>query len=350
MANQTHNAQTSRSGGAGCFTLIVLIVLTIVAMKAFPPIQPHVQLPAEALPSPEHPIVLYSIPGLGPVYLTNTFITWAIAYIAVLVMGYVVGRRVKQALATGNYVIDGFSGVIVSLLEVIYNLTEATAGKWARKIFPYFATITLLVLVVNWMELLPGIDSIGLLHESEHGYPVKPLLGGALYTLVKPSGDQAHGPGNVTPEGMHGAGHAAEPRYALVPFFRVASTDLNFTLALALVAVTMTQVFGLQAQGAHYLEKFFNFRALVTKPGMGMLDFAVGLLEIVSEISKILSFSFRLFGNIFAGSVLLFVMGTLAPMILFGFYGMELFVGLIQAFVFGMLAMVFMAQATQAHH
>jgi len=96
------------------------------------------------------------------------------------------------------------------------------------------------------------------------------------------------------------------------------------------------------------MEKFFNFRALLRGP-MGLLDFAVGLLELISEFSKILSFSFRLFGNIFAGSVLLFVMGALMPPILFGFYGLELFVGLIQAFVFGMLTMVFMAQATQHH-
>jgi F-type H+-transporting ATPase subunit a len=86
-------------------------------------------------------------------------------------------------------------------------------------------------------------------------------------------------------------------------------------------------------------------------PVFGLIDFAVGLLEIVSELAKILSFSFRLFGNIFAGSVLLFVMGSLVPVVVqSGFLMLEFFVGLIQAIVFGMLTMVFMAQATQSHH
>jgi F-type H+-transporting ATPase subunit a len=90
--------------------------------------------------------------------------------------------------------------------------------------------------------------------------------------------------------------------------------------------------------------------AIFKRPVFGVIDFGVGLLELISEISKILSFSFRLFGNIFAGSVLLFVIGTLIPVFVQSlFLGLEFFVGLIQAVVFGMLTMVFMAQATQGH-
>jgi F-type H+-transporting ATPase subunit a len=98
------------------------------------------------------------------------------------------------------------------------------------------------------------------------------------------------------------------------------------------------------------LTKFINVKGIFTRPIFGVIDFGVGLLETISEISKILSFSFRLFGNIFAGSVLLFVIGTLVPVFAQSiFLLLEFFVGLIQAFVFGMLTMVFMAQATQGH-
>jgi len=121
-------------------------------------------------------------------------------------------------------------------------------------------------------------------------------------------------------------------------------------LALALISVFMTQVFGIAAQKTGHITKFLNFRALVTKPVMGAMDFAVGLLELIGEFAKILSFTFRLFGNIFAGQLLLFVVGSLVSFIIpTGLYLFELFVGLIQAYVFSMLTLVFMSQATEAH-
>ena len=131
---------------------------------------------------------------------------------------------------------------------------------------------------------------------------------------------------------------------------RVLSTDLNFTLALALVSMTMVQVIGVRSLGLKYFTKFFNVSGIFKRPIFGVIDFAVGLLELISEFSKIISFSFRLFGNIFAGSVLLFVIGTLVPAFAQSlFLLLEFFVGIIQAVVFGMLTMVFMAQATQGH-
>ena len=134
------------------------------------------------------------------------------------------------------------------------------------------------------------------------------------------------------------------------PFFRPVSTDLNFSFALALVAVVMVQVVGFRSQGIAYLWKFWNVGTLFSKPIFGFIDFAVGLLEMISEFSKILSFAFRLFGNMFAGAVLLFVIGSLVPVFAQSlFYLLEFFVGMIQAYVFGMLTMTFMAQATQGH-
>jgi len=231
------------------------------------------------------------------------------------------------------------SGAVEALLEALYNLTEGTAGKWTRAIFPWFATITLLVLVVNWMELVPFVDSVGILHESEHGYAVQDL--GWAATIVQ------------SPESVHGEELHGE-QYGLIPYVRVTSTDLNFTVALALIAVFMVQVIGFRAQGVSYLTKFFNVKTFFSVPIFGIIDFVVGLLELISEFSKILSFAFRLFGNIFAGSVLLFVMGSLLGSGGFGFgqvafLMLEFFVGLIQAIVFGMLTMTFMAQATQSH-
>jgi F-type H+-transporting ATPase subunit a len=140
--------------------------------------------------------------------------------------------------------------------------------------------------------------------------------------------------------------------YVIVPFFRGISVDLNFTLAIALISVIMTQVIGFQAQGFGYLSKFFNFRNMFKVPFFGAMDFLVGLLELISELAKVVSFSFRLFGNMFAGVVLVAIVASLLgkisilPSMIMMF---ELFMGIIQAFVFGMLTMVFMAQATQGH-
>jgi F-type H+-transporting ATPase subunit a len=114
--------------------------------------------------------------------------------------------------------------------------------------------------------------------------------------------------------------------------------------------VAATQYFGFKALGAGYLRKFFNFNAdKIAKNPLSALDFVVGILELVSEIAKTLSFAFRLFGNIFAGQVLLFVIGFLLPVALFAIYGLEFFVGTIQAVVFGLLTLTFMAGATQHH-
>jgi F-type H+-transporting ATPase subunit a len=140
--------------------------------------------------------------------------------------------------------------------------------------------------------------------------------------------------------------------HIVTPFVRAAATDLNLTLGLGLFAFVAIQVFGTQALGIGYFTKFINLPALgdVARKPMGAMDFIVGLLEIISEAAKIVSFGFRLFGNIFAGQVLLFVMSflvaTLLPAI---FYGLEMFVGFIQAFVFAMLLLVFSAIAMEGH-
>ncbi len=307
------------------YFVLAFIILGFFASQAYSPVLPHIQLPAEKLSHTP----LFTLPGIGDFYLTNTLTAMVIADIILLL----IALAVRRAATSGSLIPKGISGALEAFLEVIYNLTESTAGKWTKTIFPFFATITLLVLVVNWMELIPGVDSIGILEHSEHGYPVKEVLPG-VSTIMKVA------------EGEHAAGD----QFALVPYIRVLSTDLNFTVALALIAVVMVQVVGVKAQGARYFSKFLNVGGLFSRPIFGVIDFGVGILEMISEISKILSFSFRLFGNIFAGSVLLFVIGTLVPVFAQSLFLMlEFFVGLIQAVVFGMLTMVFMAQATAGH-
>lgn len=333
--------------------ILVTIVVGVVATRFVPPIRPHVQLPAERLS--HHP--LFTLPGVGEIYLTNTLVATLLVDLVLLLVAFAVQRAVRQAVQSGNLVPRGVTGVVEAVLEAVYNITESTVGRWAGFVFPFFATILLMVLVANWMELLPGVDSIGFLEPvAEHGYPVREILPGVA-GIVQPAAEEAHHEGG----------------YALIPWVRVASTDLNFTVALALISVFMTQVLGFRALGVGYLGKFFRFGSLIHpiveafRPQteglsfgkrlraffgaffMGLIDFGVGILELISEFSKILSFSFRLFGNIFAGSVMLFVIGTLLPAVQSIFLLLELFVGLIQALVFGMLTMIFMAQAVHHH-
>ncbi|MGC8856975.1 MAG: F0F1 ATP synthase subunit A [Anaerolineae bacterium] len=295
------------------------------------PTMPGVFLPGERLS--EKP--LFTIPGIGPFYSTNTTTGLLLADLVILLIAIAVTRGVRS----GKLVLTGFAGAVEAMLELLHGMTEGTAGKWTRTIFPWFATITLLVLASNWLGLLPGVETIGLIHEGHGRYAVRDLgtIGGLKIQTIWANEHSAEG----------SAEHAGA---SLIPFMRPVSTDLNFTFALALVAVVMVQVMGFRSQGVGYLTKFWNTKTLFSRPIFGVIDFGVGLLELVSEFSKILSFAFRLFGNMFAGAVLLFVIGSLVPVFAQSiFYLLEFFVGLIQALVFGMLTMVFMAQATQGH-
>ncbi|RMG88171.1 MAG: hypothetical protein D6712_04195 [Chloroflexi bacterium] len=166
--------------------------------------------------------------------------------------------------------------------------------------------------------------------------------------------DEAHGD-------EHGGEHAefhVDPNdpeqrkawpFVVLPYIRSPSTDLNMTLALALCAMAMVQVIGFQALGLGYLRKFFAFENLFKSP-LGAIDVFVGLLELIGEFAKVLSFAFRLLGNIFAGSILLFVMSFLVTVLPWPFFMLEFFVGIIQALVFALLTAIFMSLATVSHH
>ncbi len=308
--------------------VLVLMIAGFILGGIFVPVQPEIAVAAEKLI--EEPIAENFL-GLGPLYLVNTMPTLVVTLVLLVVIAFFANRSLKKSQNT-DLVPRGIGNVVEAILEMLYNLTEGSAGKYAKMIFPWFATIMIYVLFANLLKLIPGFESIGVLHPAHgEGHAVAAIGGGWA---------------NLLPEKVEEGG------YILAPFFRGISVDLNFTASLAIISVVMIQVIGFRAQGLGYLSKFFNTRRMFKVPFFGAMDFLVGLLELISEISKILSFAFRLFGNMFAGIVLVAIVAgllgkfSILPAMIMMF---ELFVGVIQAFVFGMLTMVFMAQATQGH-
>lgn len=309
--------------GVNRWIVLVLIVLNFIFARQFPPIAPHVQLPAE-------PIFPLTLPVVGEFVVTNTIIATLIADVVLFVLAFFVWRSIRR----GNQILTGITGVVEALTDALFSLSESTAGKWGKSIFVWMATIVFLVLIVNWTELIPGVDSVGLF-EADHIARPEECTFDSFYIgsleIVSVGGEPACSAG-------------------VIPFVRVASTDLNFTIALAIISVAATQMIGIRALGVSYFTKFFNTKTLFTAPMFGVINFLVSLLEAILEFAKILSFGFRLFGNIFAGSILLFVVGTLAPVFLqSGVLLFEWFVGIIQAIVFGLLTLIFMSLATVSH-
>ncbi len=308
--------------GVNRWIILGLIVLSVIGNAVIAkPIQPHIQVAPESVMHEP----LFTLPVIGDFYLTNTLVAMLLVDLVIIIIALLVRRGSRR----NGLEPKGIAGAFEMIVEMLYNMTESSAGKYAKKIFPWFATILILVLFANLIKLLPGFETVGILEHSEHGYAVE-SIGGNWFKLVGEEG--------------------AENGYVLTSFFRALSTDLNFTLALALIAVVMTQVIGVQAQGFKYFSKFINFTTMFKKPFFGFMDFIVGLLELISEFSKILSFTFRLFGNMFAGMVLMALVGAMIPVFVPSMIMMfELFIGAIQAYVFGMLTLTFMAMATQGH-
>lgn len=230
---------------------------------------------------------------LGSFKITNSLLTSWIAILFLSVFAFLATRQLKKI--PGN--LQQIAEIVV---EGIYGIFSSILGKKVATFFPIIATIFLYIIILNWLGLLPGVGTIGL-HKIENSHQV------------------------------------------FVPLFRAGTADLNTTLALSIFAMILIQITGFKSLGIRYLQKFFNF----TNP----INFFVGILELISEFSKVISFAFRLFGNIFAGEVLLTVIAFLIPIIApIPFMGLELFVGFIQALVFSMLTAVFLSLATVEEH
>jgi F-type H+-transporting ATPase subunit a len=312
--------------------ILALIVLELWLARIFPPFKPAVELAAEPLTD------YVSIPILGRLAFTNTMFTVLVADLILILAAFAVYRAYKS----GVEVPTGIAGIFEMIVEGIYNLVESVAGsRWARTIFPLVATILIMVITVNFMKILPGMEAIGLMHhvkEGAAGYERQDL--GPVSILTEP------------PEGQYG-------EYHVIPFLRPVATDLNFTMSIAIITLAAVQIIGMRAGGPTYLTKFFNLKPFfrmwaAEKLGafdllMPFIDIFVGILELIAEFARILSFTFRLFGAMFAGAILLGVTGALFLVGQMPFFFIEIFFGAIQAFVFAMLALVFMTMATQTH-
>ncbi len=242
--------------------------------------------------------------------VTNSMLNAYIAVAFFILIAIVASRR-------KSLVPKGIHNIIEALVEFAQNeIQKVTEDKRKTKQFlPLVATIFFFVLFSNWLGLLPGTGSIGIW------------------------------------EVMHG-------ELELVPLLRPATSDLNMTLAIAVLAIASTHFAGMRELGIfHHISKFLNFRGIVLafKKGpmaviISFVEFFIGLIEIIGEFAKTLSLSLRLFGNVFAGEVLMTVMLSLVSLVVpIPFIFLELLVGIIQATVFAMLTLAFLVVATMSH-
>lgn len=236
-----------------------------------------------------------------PIFHINEFVVTNSLLTAFLVVITFLFVALKYYLDSKRDPKTRFYYFIHFIIRSIYALFESVLGEKTKYFFPLLLSFFLFIILQNWFGLMPGIGSI-LIRVYEHG------------------------------------------EYHFFPLFRGGNADLNTTFVLGITSVIMIQVFGIRFLGLKgYLKKFINF----TNP----INFFLGILEILSEFSKILSFSFRLFGNIFAGEVLLTIVAFLVPILAsFPFIILEVFVGFIQALVFSMLTSVFISGAIAKHH
>lgn len=236
------------------------------------------------------PLALFHI-GSFPV--TNTLVATFVVSVLLITFAFFFGRSLKMRPS-------GFQAVIELIITYPYEFARQTLGndKVTERIYPVIMTIFLVVLLQNWFGLLPITEGIGMVsHESHH----------------------------------------------VIPYVFSGSTDLNFTLAIALIAFLTVEFFGITTLGfLKYGRKFLNFSSPIA--------FSVGIIELISEVARLISFSFRLFGNVFAGKVLILVIMAFVPYVLpVPFLGFELFVGFIQAAIFALLTLFFTKVAIEAH-
>lgn len=330
---------------------ICLVLMIIFGSFLIPPVLPTIQLPGEVVVKwPGGSEFLGGLFGSG---LTNTYIATLLTYAVIIIMVLALKPRSR----TADEVPTGFYNFFEMIIEGAYGYVQGASGKWAKNFFPFFMTFILFILVANWMELIPGIDSIGVKEDLVHHNVElaeetaeaqgEHLTEAQVEAIATESGQEG---GKYVGLFLLRAEEDEEAGQQVVPFVRAAATDLNFTIALALISVVITQYYGLKALGAGYLRKFWAYDAdKISRNPLGLMDVAVGLLELISEIAKILSFSFRLFGNIFAGQVLLFIISFLVGVAYLAVAGFEFLIGLLQALIFAVLTLTFMAGAIVSH-
>jgi F-type H+-transporting ATPase subunit a len=277
-------------------------------------------------------LVAEKIFDLGPLPVTNALLTTWLVLVLITLFAIIFRLRLKKQPR-------GIQNIVEAIVGGFENLIDSVTGslKQTRKFFPFIVTIFLFVLLNNWAGLIPGVGAVGIFHETE-------VTAETSATPEEHLAEASTEPATHAEESTENAEHSSEHGPKFTPIFRAGTADLSFTLALAFIAVILVQIMGVTTLGAwHYFSRFINFK--------NPIHFFVGILEIVSEFSKMISFSFRLFGNVFAGEVLLTVIISLAPYVIpMPFYGLEIFVGAIQALVFAALTLVFFKMATVSEH
>ena len=247
------------------------------------------------LPTPEVHLAPQEVFSVGGFAVTNTLLSaWLTSLVIVLLFG--VGTR-RMALVPGR-----MQGFLEFFIEALYGFIRGIAGeRYAKPFFPILATIFIFVAFNAWMALLPIYPNVGFMGETEEGR-----------------------------------------RYVATHIFRSAGTDINMPLALAVISFLFFEVWGFRAHRAGYLREFFRF-------GNPIQTF-IGLLELISHFIRVISFTFRLFGNMLAGEIVLFMMTFLTIFITpIVFYGLEILVGGVQALVFMGLTLVFAVMAVASH-
>ncbi len=304
---------------AGCLTKaviggIVILGLAIVSLLFLPSPEPHVHLPAEEV---------FDISGFP---VTNCIIASWLAIVVLLAMFIVGTRRMKL-------VPKGFQNLIEWIYETLYNFAEQAAGPHkARLFFPLFATIFLYVVMAAWLSLIPGFDMFGWVAEESE-------IKGAF------------------------AGEIKDIDLIETPWLRKANSDINFPLAMAVIAFFSWTYWAIRMIGIREYSKQFikmdnitkgmkllskgDFKSAPMTFFMGGVDMFVGFLEFLSRLIQIISLTFRLFGNMLAGAILILVILYLVPwFVAIPFYGLELLFGFVQALIFAGLTLVFSVIAT----
>lgn len=265
------------------------------------------------------PISAEKIFHLGPLPVTNSVLTGSVVAVIFLILAVAL-RRPKPGTPRG------LQNAAEALLEFMLGFMDQVthSREKSKRFLPIAGTLFLFILLSNWLGLMPGVGTFG------------------IY------------------EYMHGA-------LELVPIFRPATSDLNMTLAMGITAVIVSHIFGMMTIGFFkHWNKFFQFgtvwrairKAFSAKPAdaiigifTALVEFAVGLIELISEAAKMVSLSLRLFGNIFAGEVLIHVLSSLFAFVMpTPFMFLEVIVGVVQALVFSMLTLVYLTIATDEPH
>ena len=311
------------------------------------------------------------VKGITNTYITNTMIATWLAIIVLIVFAWLVNKN-KNPIPNR---LQGFAEIV---MEFFITLIGGIVGKTqVKKFFPLIMTIFLFIVIANWMGILPGYGTIGWIetpeiikshlshgdsssdehseHDDSHDskyedvHLAKFVKSGPVYT--QPFGsvkEEISLTCGLDPAHCESTKELTNPNVQagrLSPYLRSANTDVNTTLAIALVAMVMIHWWGLSTLGPlTHIGKFINFKE-------GPTGFVVGIIEAISEVARLISFTFRLFGNIFAGEVLLIVVAFLIPLTgILVFLFLEVFVGVVQAFIFSILTLVFAATATTAHN